>query len=191
MSTTPDSDVGGGIVSSREGVPAISHEETIAAAKRRRATEKGFLTKQMGILDKLTDNINNVNTVREIMHAFPRFVDKFNVAHVELLGVLTEQEQVTEAEQYKVNLMDQVMTFEEGLHNWIAQHETEEEEESEQARESLSASGPHTAESDQDSPIYTDKVNTHLEAENKTVEDEIMELSTKQQTNFAERAAVL
>ncbi|KAK3869281.1 hypothetical protein Pcinc_025390 [Petrolisthes cinctipes] len=191
MSTTPDSDVGGGIVSSREGVPAISHEETIAAAKRRRATEKGFLTKQMGTLDKLTDNINNVNTVREIMHAFPRFVDKFNVAHVELLGVLTEQEQVTEAEQYKVNLMDQVMTFEEGLHNWIAQHETEEEEESEQARESLSASGPHTAESDQDSPIYTDKVNTHLEAENKTVEDEIMELSTKQQTNFAERAAVL
>ncbi|KAK4322778.1 hypothetical protein Pmani_006446 [Petrolisthes manimaculis] len=76
--------------------------------------------------------------------------------------------------------MDQVMTSKEGLHNWITQHETEEEEESEQARESVNGSGPHTAESDQDSPIYTDKVNTHLEAENNAIEERIMELSTKQ-----------
>ncbi|KAK4315445.1 hypothetical protein Pmani_013361 [Petrolisthes manimaculis] len=115
-----------------------------------------------------------------MIYAFPRFVDKFYVTHVELLGALTEQEQVTEAEQYKVNLMDQVMNFKEGLHNWIAQHETEKEEESEQVRESFSALGPHTAELGQDFPIYTDKVNTHLEAKNKAIKDEIMELSTKQ-----------
>jgi len=169
-------------------VPATSDQDVdVIDAKKKLGRAKGLLTKQMGIIDNMTTDINNIAQVKEKMDSFPESIEKFEAAHNELLRLLINKYERLQAEDYKSDTMGEVIDFQVALNNWIAQQEDEDINmpEGEEWKNKL-----------HDAVVIDNSACTYLfeicmEAENKALEDDIKELSKKQQLEIQNRQLAL
>lgn len=189
MSAANDDDEGGpnNDVSPQRKVPVTSDQDVdVIDAKKKRGRAKGLLTKQMGIIDKMTTDINNIAQVKERMDYFPESIERFEAAHNELLRLLTNKYERLQAEDYKSDTMGEVIDFQVALNNWIAQQEDEDVNmpEGEEWKKLHDAAII-------DNSARSDPFEVCIEAENKALEDDIKELSKKQQLEIWNRQLAL
>ncbi|XP_042889909.1 uncharacterized protein LOC122264893 [Penaeus japonicus] len=178
--------------SPQEIEPDTNNQDEVADAKRRRSRAKGLLTKQMGIIDKLTTDSKNIIQVKEKMDAFSESIERFEVAHTELLGLLTDEQERLEAELYKSDAMGQVIDFQVALNNWIAQEEDGEgfKVHGDQEKRNDFA-GPRTVTTDQGQLTHEGMCEMYLDENNNALEREIEELFKKQQLEMQNRQLTL
>lgn len=149
-------------------------EDVVADVKRRRGIAKGLLTRQMGIIDKMTTDDTNVDKVREKLETLAEYLENFKVIHAELMSVLIDDDQCKEAKEYNDVIISEVMSFHNGLQYWMNEHENgnvETEEVTVDRRD-----------------FVNDEVSdAQLEAENSKIEEEIRELSNRQKIELRNR----
>jgi len=134
----------------------------------------------------MTTDINNIAQVKGKMDSFPESIERFEAAHNELLRLLTNKYERLQAEDYKSDTMGEVIDFQVALNNWIAQQEDDiNMPEGEEWKNKL-----HDA-AVIDDLACTDPFEICIEAENKALEDDIKELSKKQQLEIQNRQLAL
>lgn len=147
----------------------------ISEAMRNRRAIKRTLTRHMDNIDKLTgrsSNVSNVLLVRDKLSVLTETIEKFEDAQAELLSLLLDEEQVREAE-YATDVLSRATELEEGINNWLAQYEEDDETQDEPREASKDGLGSCTSLHD-------------LEVENTALEAELKELTKRRQQQHLE-----
>ena len=140
-------------------------EDMISEAKRKRSAIKGILTRDMNNLDKLTGDSKNVVQVRDKLSVLTETIERFEEAQAELLSLLSDEEQLCEV-GCTADVITREMDLKEGINNWLAQYEEDDEiqEEPREADVLGSCTSLH-----------------YLQIENKSLEAELKEMTKRRQ----------
>ncbi|KAK7076353.1 Cleavage polyadenylation factor subunit clp1 [Halocaridina rubra] len=162
---------------------------SVADAKKKRAWAKGALTRQMTAIDELAGDAKNLLQVKEKMDAYSEYVTVFETAHLELLELLQNEDQLEETKVYKMEVMSRNMDFQDALFNWIALQEEEACDKSQKDNEFLDDIPENAV---PEKPLaFKEILDTCLEAKNKDLEEEIKELSRAQQVEMQNQQLLL
>ncbi|KAK3895045.1 hypothetical protein Pcinc_001213 [Petrolisthes cinctipes] len=155
-----------------ESVPV----DKISEAKRNRRAIKRTLTRQMDNIDKLTGRSRNVLLVRDKLSVLTETIEKFEDAQADLLSLLSDEEQVREAE-YAADVLSRAMQLKEGINNWLAQYE-EDNELAQYEDDNETQDEPREASKD---GLGSCTSLHDLEVENTALEEELKELTKRRQ----------
>ena len=91
-----------------------------AALKKERSTLKGSITRAITAIEKIPKEKKNVKDMEAKLQIIPELIEKFQDIHDRLIQQLTEDDDKTDADTYRNQVVYEAENFEQAMHMWIA-----------------------------------------------------------------------
>ena len=100
-----------------------------AALKKERSALKGSITRAITAIEKIPKVKENLKDIEAKLQIIPELIEKFQDLHERLIQQLTEDEDKTDADTYRNQVVHEAENFEQAMHMWMAGESESEVEE--------------------------------------------------------------